>query len=331
MKELPYFKFYCSEWINGNITLESLEVQGLFINICVWYWSRECDVDYDLLIKKFRYNSDLIDDLLRLELIKNQNGKIKITFLDEQLKERRKIAKRNKANGLKGGRPKTQSVSSGLAKNNPNITNIEEKRREEKRGENNKEKIDNKKQVFDRFRVLYPGSKRGLDVEFENFQKKNKDWQTVVMDLEELLRLQITKREAAKVAGAFVPQWKNLSTYINQKCWSMEENFEVPQQVNSIPQQQSQYQKTLDDWILSSKPTNAQIAAIERKLAEQPLIPPEALYNAFKRELRNEAYPDLFKIIEKLKKTHKPMSEAERKQKEEFAEMQRRDREAGRI
>ena len=131
MKELPYFKFYCSEWINGNITLESLESQGLFVNICVWYWSRECNVNYDILVKKFRYNQDLIDDLLNSELIKNQNGKIKIDFLDEQLKERRKIAKRNKTNGLKGGRPKTQWVSNGLAKNNPNITNKEEKRREE--------------------------------------------------------------------------------------------------------------------------------------------------------------------------------------------------------
>lgn len=141
-KELPYFKFYCSEWDNGNISLEPYDVQGLFINICTFYWSRECNVSLKLLNKKFRGDSDLIEQLFKIEVIKKKNENLSIKFLDEQLRERKKIAKRNKINGLKGGRPKTQSVKSGLAKHNPNITNIEEKRREEKKERNIKEILD---------------------------------------------------------------------------------------------------------------------------------------------------------------------------------------------
>lgn len=37
-KDLPYFKFIVNEWITGDITLEDLNVQGLFINLCAWYW-----------------------------------------------------------------------------------------------------------------------------------------------------------------------------------------------------------------------------------------------------------------------------------------------------
>jgi len=132
-KELPYFKFYCSEWISGDITLEDMAEQGLFINICVWYWARECKASIDQCHKRFKQNLCELENLIDSKLIKIKNDFIVINFLDEQMKERKKIAKRNKANGLKGGRPKTQSVSSGLAKKNPNITNKEEKRREEKK------------------------------------------------------------------------------------------------------------------------------------------------------------------------------------------------------
>ena len=51
-KDLPYFKFFCSEWNDGDITLESYKIQGLFINVCSYYWSNECDLS---LIKLGNY------------------------------------------------------------------------------------------------------------------------------------------------------------------------------------------------------------------------------------------------------------------------------------
>lgn len=93
-KDLPYFKFFCSEWNDGDITLESYEAQGLFINICSYYWSNECDVDFDKLLKKFRGYDEIINDLNAEGLLKiNEDRTVCISFLDEQKEEREQTRK----------------------------------------------------------------------------------------------------------------------------------------------------------------------------------------------------------------------------------------------
>ena len=72
---------------------------------------------------------------------------------------------------------------------------------------------------FEDFRELYPGTKRGYKVEFENLQKKHKDWREILPDLTGLLTAQIKAKEFRMKNGAFVPEWKNLSTYINNRSW----------------------------------------------------------------------------------------------------------------
>ena len=42
--KLPYFKFYTGEWIKGDITLCSISSQGLFINLCTFYWMKDCSM-----------------------------------------------------------------------------------------------------------------------------------------------------------------------------------------------------------------------------------------------------------------------------------------------
>lgn len=105
-KDLPYFKFFCSEWTDGDITLEDFEIQGLYINVCSYYWSNECYLSIDKLKKRFKHNVIDIDSLLKDDLLYNENGYLSIHFLDEQLEERKQTSKRNSKNGLKGGRPK---------------------------------------------------------------------------------------------------------------------------------------------------------------------------------------------------------------------------------
>ena len=85
-RELPYFKFFTSEWLNGDITLEDYELQGLFINICSYYWHKECNVTYEQLIKKFRSNRivELIDEFMQHD---DDTNRVYISFLDEQFKE----------------------------------------------------------------------------------------------------------------------------------------------------------------------------------------------------------------------------------------------------
>ena len=55
-KQLPYFKFFVSEWSDGDITIEDYNIQGLFINICSYYWSKECELSTKILYKRFKHS-----------------------------------------------------------------------------------------------------------------------------------------------------------------------------------------------------------------------------------------------------------------------------------
>jgi hypothetical protein len=81
------------------------------------------------------------------------------------------------------------------------------------------------KNLFENFRQNYPGTKRGFEVEFENLKKKHKDWEFIIPILSDNLNYQKSSRELKRLAGGFVPEWKNLQTWINQKCW--EEEIEI--------------------------------------------------------------------------------------------------------
>tara|TARA_R110000744_G_C19298844_1_gene555516 strand:- start:13 stop:687 length:675 start_codon:yes stop_codon:yes gene_type:complete len=80
-------------------------------------------------------------------------------------------------------------------------------------------------EIFGVFRKAYQGSKRGNETEFENFKKKTKDWREVLPDLAALLKCQENQRHCLAVAGQFVAPWKNLQTWINNRCW--EEEYSV--------------------------------------------------------------------------------------------------------
>jgi hypothetical protein len=94
---------------------------------------------------------------------------------------------------------------------------------------NNKEGVAEKTEIifqdFENFRRIYPGTKRGYTTEFENFRKKHKDWKLIMPCLHDNLQDQIRSREYLKQSGGFIPEWKNLQTYINQRSW--EEEFNI--------------------------------------------------------------------------------------------------------
>jgi len=145
-KDLPYFKFFCSEWSDGDITLESFESQGLFINICAYYWSNECVISLDKTKKKFKQcNQICFDNLIDSGIIKIIDGNISINFLNEQQGERSSKSLKNSENGKKGGRPKKPIESEpkpnaliSLSEPKANTKAIrEEKRREEEKREDN--------------------------------------------------------------------------------------------------------------------------------------------------------------------------------------------------
>lgn len=107
-KELPYFRFTVQDWQNGKISLESFELQGLFISISGYYWINDCSLTLTMLQKKFSNAKDLIKELIDLQIIKHEikHDKIEIEFLNIQydlLSENRK-ARQNA--GSKGGKAK---------------------------------------------------------------------------------------------------------------------------------------------------------------------------------------------------------------------------------
>ncbi len=102
--ELPYFRFFVQEFQNSKISIESYQVQGIYLNICSYYWVNDCNLTLSILLKKFKNCKSVINLLLKNEIIKHEkrHDKIEIEFLKKQhiiLNEKRKV---RQAAGLQG-------------------------------------------------------------------------------------------------------------------------------------------------------------------------------------------------------------------------------------
>ena len=86
---------------------------------------------------------------------------------------------------------------------------------------------------FDEFRLLYGGVKRGNKTEFEHFIKKTRDWKFILPTLKSSVVTEIAWRKLQKDSGKFVPEWKNMQTWINNRCWETE--YELPKNENDNP------------------------------------------------------------------------------------------------
>jgi hypothetical protein len=115
----------------------------------------------------------------------------------------------------------------------------------------NQTKQEEKKEIFDEFRKIYPGKKRGNETEFENFCKKHKDWESVINLLKPAIESQITDIEVKVKSSKWVPEWANLQTWINQRRWEIIINQE--QNTNTDKPQKMVYMDPLTgEW----KPLN---------------------------------------------------------------------------
>ena len=114
-KELPYFRFNVSEWMNDDIHMETYKTKGVFADICAYYWFKDCSITKDTLLKKFSNCKSSIERLLSNNIIKlDKSGNISIRFLDEQydtLSEKRRL---RQAAGQKGGKQKASNAKAML-------------------------------------------------------------------------------------------------------------------------------------------------------------------------------------------------------------------------
>ncbi|HDY66580.1 hypothetical protein LCGC14_2099450 [marine sediment metagenome] len=116
-KELPYFRFYAGEWLNKDVTLQTMENQGVFINVCSYYWIEDCDLTLKNLHRRFPLHITLIDELIEEGIIDFEDGgKISISFLNEQRAKLLKTHLRLAKSGRKGGKSKAKArVKPGLS------------------------------------------------------------------------------------------------------------------------------------------------------------------------------------------------------------------------
>ena len=137
MKELPYFKFDCSEWISGNITLEDFHTQGVFINICAFYWFKSGCLKTSEIKQRLKCKQSTIDQLFTNGHLKSDGEFVKISFLDEQFAERGHKSKINSLNGSFGGAPKgnknAQKNNRPVDLEQPKTSNIEEEENKKKK------------------------------------------------------------------------------------------------------------------------------------------------------------------------------------------------------
>lgn len=103
MKELPYFKFFTGEYLTGEITVCDMRTQGVFVNICCYYWNRQGNYPVANAKHRFSEYKAEIDNLIDLDILKVEEGHFIIEFLDEQLVEMEKLHQARVDNGRKGG------------------------------------------------------------------------------------------------------------------------------------------------------------------------------------------------------------------------------------
>lgn len=106
---------------------------------------------------------------------------------------------------------------------NANI-NTQSKGKEIKEDNNNPPKAPplDAENEFEKFRRVYPGVKRGLQTEFNNFKKKHKDWESIIPLLLPAVENEIGWHDMKKSRGEWAPEYKNLGTWINNRCWEQE-------------------------------------------------------------------------------------------------------------
>lgn len=202
------------ENIDNNFDLKEIEMLSFVYKI-----------ELDLLEK-------IISTMIKVGLFIEENGYLysnNVLLQKEfQTKQNTQIAERNRLNGAKGGRPtKTQ--------NNPE----EPKETQRNPSKPKKATIHNNtlhnntviskdiyKESFEEFRIAYRtllgGTVLGLETEFENFTKKYSDWEKLLPELSKGLEREKQHRDFLKEKERFVPEPKNLKTWINNRCWETE-------------------------------------------------------------------------------------------------------------
>jgi uncharacterized protein YdaU (DUF1376 family) len=197
----PAFLFYPGDWLSGTLGM-SFEEKGAYMELLMMQFSRG-HMTKDMI-------GQIVGQLwvkLQDKFIQDDAGLWYNKRLDEE-KEKRKnfVASRlNNKNGTNQHSKKEGHLTSDMEDENVN-----------------KDKYIKEKEIFEKSRKLYPGTKNGSDTEFNNFKKKHTDWKEALIIIEKAIANQVAAKALKKSKGEFAPEWKNFSTWINKRCWEEE-------------------------------------------------------------------------------------------------------------
>ena len=94
-KELPYFKFEPSEWLEGEIQIISDTAIVCFINLCSGYWLKLGCISYAFALHKYcRKDRGVLQELISNNIIQVVDDEIRISFLDNQFEEFKGISEK---------------------------------------------------------------------------------------------------------------------------------------------------------------------------------------------------------------------------------------------
>lgn len=132
-KDSPWFKFKVNYWNTGDIHLQSYHLKGVFIDLCSYYWSKECDVKVSTCEKKFGKSN--LCKLIAEEIVKKDGDTLIINFLNEQWSERQnKSGKASESASSrwvkKGGKNEFESNANALRTQSVGNANKNEKENE---------------------------------------------------------------------------------------------------------------------------------------------------------------------------------------------------------
>jgi DNA-binding transcriptional MerR regulator len=148
------------------------------------------------------------------------------------LSSRKRDRKRKENKGKQeDGFPRVFREETRVFQSFPAQSKVKESKEKNSKEEKEKEKTNELRSQFDLFRKKYPGAKRGLDVEYEYFCKKNNDCKTVAPLLILELERQIEQRQKLRDGGRFVPEWPHLKTYLGNRGWELEYNNDTQESI----------------------------------------------------------------------------------------------------
>lgn len=101
-KELPYYKHEPSEWLEGEIQACSDAAIVCFSNLCSGYWLKLGCISIAFALHKYcRRDTTILNELIENGIIRVEDDKIRISFLDKQLENVNELSKKRSENARK--------------------------------------------------------------------------------------------------------------------------------------------------------------------------------------------------------------------------------------